>query len=145
MLYVLQYVYLLVFVTCVTCEFWLSAGMSGYTVVNPNGNYTELVIHSPAHEIALVITDDEFIIYNKYRSYHCQDLVCGVSVTNYHSMIDCALNNTNTKEVLDANGNVVYAKRVFRGHSELLVNFKIKNISDNEAFGRIMYLIGQEQ
>ena len=142
---------LILLVTVVESNFWLYPGQSGYTVISGKDSYTEVVVNEPSRKMALVATDDYFIYYNEFGSFHCTGTICAVRKGNYNSMQECALSEVcrdnkctsgSTTIVYNQRGYPVTGARILNKQHEILKDFKIHNFTSEEAYNRILYLVG---
>jgi len=140
----------LLFTECMG-NFWLYPGQSGYTVINNDDTYTEVVINEPTRKIALVATDNYYIYYNQFGSYRCVKSICGVTKDNYDTMQECGLlqrcNGNTCKHgyttlTYNSEGYPISGYRLLNGKREQLKGFVIRNFTSDDAYSRILYLLG---
>lgn len=148
----LSWIIIIFLISNTESNFWLYPGQSAYTVISDNDTYTEVVVNEPSRSMALVATDDYFIYYNEFGSFHCVGYICGADRTNYRSMQDCGLSEIcENNRCTSGTTTIMYNQKGYpvtgvRKHSrssgqEILKNFKVLNFTTDEAYNRIIYLI----
>lgn len=135
-------------------NFWLHPGQSSYTVINGNNSYVEVIINEPSRNMALLATDNYYVLYNDLGSFNCTGHICGVGKVNYRSIQDCGLSEVcNDFKCTAGLTTIIYNKKGYpvignrRIHplfkeQEILKDFKVHNFTADEAYNRILYLMG---